>query len=384
MSNQLEKLEKVELSQAAQYQVDLVKQVDKATQEMGQGFTEYGRQCVINAIANLFMVCKNTGINFGALDISTVKVALQNVGFTELNFNAIPSEAYYDIRKVWTKDKTGKTVCTHNVSVKPQGAGNEKLTRRFGLNVKELKSCILVREGDEFTLPGFDGEKMTPFKWTPKSYDKKVIMVVYPLVKTDGTYEYLIATRESIKPNLIAQIRQNNLYTFKTEDGKDVDTAKRDAFYEEVNRAFEEMTVDQILADPKWRKELTPTYTSGGSVEAMILRKMKNNALKNYPREFDSAAMAQAVMDMYEDRDDSLTTKKEVVDVDMVAKVEEELEDKADADALQDFDVNENGEVKGIEPPVHQAKEEPKYAEGNPRVPETEKVKATDSYEEDL
>lgn len=353
MNNQLEK---VTLDKGTSFQVELVNKIDKATQEMGQAFTDYGRQCVINAIANLVTTCKTNDIPFNSIDQTMVKIALQNVGYTELNFAATPAEAYFDLRK------SGQG---YSISIKPQGAGNEKLTRRFGVNVKELRPAWLVREGDEFEYPQYDGINVTPPKWRPKSFDKKVIMVVYPVILNNGSVEYLIATREGIKPNLIAQIRQNNLYTFK-KDKFNVDVEKRDAFYDEVNSTLEDMTVDQILSDPRWIKELTPTYSSGGSREAMVIRKMKNNALKNYPREFSSDIIRQAVSDMYEDRDDSLK-KDNVVDVDMVEKVESEItEPPTGEDAIKDFDVNEDGKVA----PKQEAK-----------VPE---AKSIDSYEEDL
>lgn len=341
----MEEKKELVLSGTQKFQVDIVNLVDKGLEESGAKFTDYGRTCVINAMASFITVCRNNDYDLKKIDQTTLKIALQNVGFTELNFAATPAEAYFDIRK----NDGG-----YSVSIKPQGAGNEKLTRKFGVNLKDLKSAILVREGDNYTLPGFDGEKMTPFKWQPKSLDAKVIMVVYPVVKNDGTLEYLMATRESIKPNLIAQIRQSNLYSFKKiENGKSViDVEKRDQFYEEVNREFEKLTVDQILANEKWRKQLTPTYTSGGSVEAMVIRKMKNNALKNYPREFDNSYEAEAYKDMWEDKDDSLNIQKEkAIDVDVVQKVEKEItEEPKDESAPQDFNVSVDGEIVKEEP----------------------------------
>ena len=349
-------LDKTPVSKGTETRIQLANEVEKGVVEVGQKFTDYGKQCVVNAIANLLSVCKNNSYEFKDLDLAMVKIALTNIGFTELNFAATPAEAYWDIRKA----DNG-----YAVVAKPQGAGNEKLTRRFGVNVKELYSPILVREKDKYTLPGFDGTKMTPFTWQPASYDGKVIMVVYPLKKMDDTMEYLIATREGIKPNLIAQIRQNNLYTFKKKNsqGNDVlDVEKREAFYKEVNDTFENMTVDEILNTPRWLEELTPTYSSGGSKEAMVIRKMKNNALKNYPRDFGNSAIAQAVNDMREDRDDSLFQKEDALEADIVEKVEEEINEqpKASEGAVKDFDV-----------PKEEPKKEEKKKEEKPK-PEPE------------
>lgn len=383
-------LSTVKLNQMQQYQVDVVNEVEKGLQEVGQTFTDYGKQCVINAMAAIIINCKNNKIKPGDIDQTMLKIALTNVGLTELNFNAIPAEAFIDLRKAGgRKDDKGEYHENYSIAIRPQGAGNEKLVRRFGVNVKDLKSPLLIREGDEYELPGFDGEKMTPFTWKPKSLDKKVIMVVYPLLKKDGTYEYLMATRDSIIPNLIAQIRQNNLYSekFKKTNSKGyeyIDTSLRDEFYEKLNKSFEGKTLDEILADPEWKDELSNTYTSGGSKEAMILRKMKNNALKYYPREYNSAAVAEAVKDMFEDKDDSLNEKpKNFVDVDAVQKVEQQLDEDSKEDAIQDFDVEEMDD-KAIPVPENSPipANEPESMPVNNRAPQ--KQVAKDTYEEDF
>ena len=151
------------------FQVALVKQVENSVAEMGKSFTNYGKQCVINALASLVLYCRNNDIKFGTIDQTMVKLALINVGYTELNMAALPSEAYFDIRKltkeVEKEDGQVDRVTYYAISIKPQGAGNEKLTRKYGVNVKELQSALLIREGDEYALPGFDGTKMTPFSF---------------------------------------------------------------------------------------------------------------------------------------------------------------------------------------------------------------------------
>ena len=260
-------------------------------------------------------------------------------------------DTYFELRKSGAKNEKGEAMYT--VAIRPQGAGNEKLLRKYGVGIAEngVKTCWLIREGDDFILPSFDGLEMTPPKWTPKSLDKKVIMVVYPVVKTDGRVEYLFGTREGIKPNLIAQIRQNALYAEEfIIPGKGIDKKKRDEFYERVNREFENLTVDEILNDPEWMKWVNPTYTSGGSKEQMILRKMKNNATKNYPKEYDNVFIADAVKNMFEDQDDSLkedapAVRKLTVD-EKIQKTEEEVNNISDESDVHDFTVDdETGEV---------------------------------------
>lgn len=342
-------------SKVTNLQAQLLNKLEAGTQEMGQAFTPYGKQCVINAIAGFLILCKSKEIELEQIDGTTVMLALQNIGYTELNCAALPSECYFDLRK---STKNGKT--NYSVSIKPQGAGNEKLVRKYGVGVKELLPCWLVREGDKFVLPSFKGLEMSEPEWERKSLDGKVVMVVYPLKTTSGRVEYLMATREGIKPNIIAQIRQNALYAdeFKKEwtgsDGKkhtSIDEKKRDEFYARIDAEFENLTVDQILANQEWMKWVNPTYTSGGSKEAMVIRKMKNNALKNYPKEYDNTYITEAVKNMFEENDESLDEQpaalKQSVE-NTINKVEKEIqeEETPKEDDPQDFDVdNETGEV---------------------------------------
>ena len=311
-----------ELKGSLALQNKLLGELDKAATEMGHGFTEYGKTCMINAIAGLVVYCKNEGVESSEFDSSLLKLAIQNVGYTELNIAAIPSECFLDIRN----GKDGKKT----VKITPQGAGYEKLLRTYGVGVKEVRSPWLVREGDDFVFPSYDGLQVNPPKWTPKSYDKKVIMVVYPIIKTDGSVEYLISTRDGIKANLVAQIR--NAYLYKP---------NKDEIYKKINEDAETKSLDEILSDPYWAKILNPTYISYSSREAMIIRKMKNNATKNYPKEYRDAYMAESIKNMFEDVDESLVAKKDAIDVDPVEKVEHEIaEDTSGEEAVPDFDAD--------------------------------------------
>lgn len=344
-NNNLVQAETKPLTGALKVQSDLMNELNLSSENNGVEFTPYGKKCVLNAIAGLVAMTTAQGIEFNKLNAPLLKMALQNVGYTELNYSAMPAEVYFDLRKVRKDDGSVSYV----PSIKPQGAGNEKLLRKYGVGlVKDtgLKTAWLIREGDDYTLPSFNGLEMTPPTWTPKSFDKKVIMVVYPAQKTDGTVEYLYATREGIKPNIIAQIRQNTLYAFQKFDGKQkvTDEEARNKFYDELNKFAETHSVDELIDNPTYAAYINPTYTSGGSKEQMILRKMKNNALKNYPKEYDSAAQRDAVENMWEDSDDSLKEKPSVAK-DVVAKVEHEISEEPKADAIKDFTVDENGVV---------------------------------------
>lgn len=357
------------VSKGQRYQIDLMNELDKSMKVMDVEFTQYGRKCVVNAIGSLILYCQNNDISLSSINSILLKTQLQNVGLTELNCAGLPSEAYFDFRKT-TVEKTNengevekKTV--YNVSIKPQGAGNEKLVRKYGVGLKKetgLHQAILIHEGDIVTMPQYEGSTITPMKIETKfeNINNKIIGVAYVIEKVDGTEDYLIATREGIKPNIVAQIRQNTLYSFKVSGDKyKVDIKARDEFYAKLDADAEKMNVDELLT--AYKDYVNPTYTSGGSKEAMILRKMKNNALKYYPKEYDNSFIKNAVESMFEEQDESVMEKPKILkEVDVVEKVEQEIaEEPVVENAPIDFEVKD---AEVTEPKVEE-KPQPKKVE---------------------
>ena len=319
------------LSPYQKFQKNEIIGIEQTLKESGCELTPYGKKCAINVIAGVIAFLKEQGKDVKDVNITLLRLSIQNVALTELNYAAIPAEIYFDLR--------GDVL-----TVKPQGAGNEKLTRTYGVDVSSISMPWLIREGDDFTLPSYDGETCVPPKWTRKSLDKKVIAVCYMVKKTDGSTEWLISGREEVAGNLIAQIRQNALYKFnkKDKDGKTifskygkplVDTEARDKFYDSLN----DRKLDDLLSDPNLKEFINPTYTSGGSKESMIIRKMKNNALKLYPKEYDNSLQKEAVASMFEEDDKSIKVNANPDDIiDATAPV---------ADAPKDFEVDDDGVV---------------------------------------
>ena len=364
------KKNEVALSGGLALQNQLLSELDKANQEFGANFTPYGKTCAINCIAGIVSFCKSNSIDIAKIDPTLLRLQVQNVGFTELNYASIPSEIYFDLRKTTIKDKDNQEKEVYTIAIKPQGAGNEKLVRKYGVGLKKgsgLHNAILIREGDEFIMPQFNGMEMTPPIYKPqlKNANNKVIAVVYPAEKEDGSVEYLIATRDSVKANIIAQIRQNTLYAFTEEKEytakngakytkKEVNKEKRDKFYDEINKKAESMTLDEMLADEELLKYINPTYTSGGSKEQMIMRKMKNNALKNYPKEYDNSYITNAVRNMFEENDESVLERKNVVE-----KVEKELDEDLNDDVIEDFTAKEEVVDKVVDEKVDKSDDLP-------------------------
>lgn len=337
-------------------------------EKMDYKYSEYGKKCALNGIVAAQVYLRGVGKEFKDINIPLFILSLHNLAVTELNCATIPSEAFCDMR--------GDVL-----TFKPQGVGNERLVRKFGVGIKPetgLHKCWVIREGDEFTLPQFDGLETVPPKWTPKSLSGKVKMVVYPVEKANGDVEWLMADRASVIQNVVAQCRQNALYAFivKGEDGKPVyrygrqavDTKKRDAYYEIINNLAEQANgdLDKFLSNPEVKQYINPTYTSFGSREAMILRKMQNNALKQYPKDYESSIVAKAISDMNEDLDESLNERNAIDEhEDVIERVEKETERPPQGEKVPDFEVDEStGEI------VDEPKEEPQQAQKPQAKPE--------------
>ena len=321
---------------------------------MNVEYSDYGKKCAVNAIIATQSYLKSNNKSFKDVDVDLYLLTLHSIALTELNCAANPSEAYIELRG-------------NVLAVKPQGAGNERLTRKFGVGIKPktgLHTAWLVREGDEFELPQFNGLDITAPRWKPNplNMSRRVVAVVYPVEKEDGTVEYLIANRDSVKSNVVAQLRQTLLYAFykKNPDGtlmRDrynrpiVDVQKRDEAYAKINSIAEKAaTLDEFLNDPFVAAYLNPTYTSFGSREAMVVRKMKNNALKQYPKDYETSAVAEAMKLLDEDYDDTIDEAPPALrkpeSEDVIAKVEHETKASPSGPKVASFEVDEStGEI---------------------------------------
>ena len=99
-NNNVVKVEPKALTGALKVQSELMNELNVSSENNGVEFTDYGKKCVMNAISGLVTLATSQGIDFKQINGSMLKLALQNVGYTELNYAAMPSEVYFDLRKV--------------------------------------------------------------------------------------------------------------------------------------------------------------------------------------------------------------------------------------------------------------------------------------------
>lgn len=264
--------------------------VSKDFEQNGVKYDEYSKQCAMNAMGAIFQLVQNDDkADMGNLNTSNLREVVAQCASLKLNASAMPREVYFQLRNKQIGGQWCKVV-----EMGIEGDGNDSLLRQFGNNIDTVYPVWLVKEGDDFTYPRRRGIEIEPAEWTPKGLSDKTVRVVYPVKLKDGTIDYLIAEREPVRTNLIAHIRNNLLNeTFGICENRYKATPKQKeqirARKEEVLSAIRECeTLEDIL-----RCEAAKPYISAAwldTPEAMIVRKMRNNAIKKFPKNLNSMA----------------------------------------------------------------------------------------------
>lgn len=332
----------------------------------GMDMDEYSKSCVLNAISSINNTLEVAGIDWNnpQLDQGNVTQILLSVASLKLNSSAHPNEVYFQVRNVKIK-KNGKDEWKKQIEMGIEGDGNDAILSRFGRGIEEVRSHWVVREGDDFSYPSFDGLEMSPPKWTPKGTGK-VVKVVYPIIKKSGAVEFHISEREDVIRNLIAHVNNNLMNeTFgiaesrykATKQQKEQIQAKKD----EIMNRVEELGLDGALADEEIRKHISPAWKDKQSKESMILRKMRNNIVKKIPKDFGNVLSEiqyeNTTNDYKKDVIEEINNNanKEEVDFDMKKEKQEEApEDIAYTDVEEEKQEQEEAEKH----PQEQAEEE--------------------------
>lgn len=264
--------------------------VSRDFEQNGVQYDEYSKQCAMNAMGAIFQLVQNTDkVDMNNLNTSNLREVVAQCASLKLNANAMPREVFFQLR---SKQVGGQWVKMVEMGV--EGDGNDALLRQFGNNVDTVYPVWLVKEGDDFTYPRRRGIEIEPAEWTPKGLSDKTVRVVYPVKLKDGTIEYLIAEREPVRTNLIAHIKNNMLnetfgicadrYKATPKQKEEIKVKKA-----EILSAIRECeTLEDIL-----NCEVAKPYISAAwldTPEAMIIRKMRNNAIKKFPKNLNSMA----------------------------------------------------------------------------------------------
>lgn len=251
---------------------------------------EYSKECAINAVSVINNMLYTAGMRWDdeRLDPSNYQDVIKKVAVQKLNAAASNREVYFQFRNTKIGNDWKKII-----EVGIEGDGNDAILRHFGVDVEKVYPYWAVREGDIFEYPAFNGIDVTPPKWTQKG-GGKVVRVVYPIKLKSGVVDYRIAEREDVVRNLHAHIMNNMMNeTFGICADRFKATPEQKAQIEakksELKAKIKNMPLDELLDFPDIQPWISPSWSELHSREAMILRKMRNNAIKKFPKDFGSA-----------------------------------------------------------------------------------------------
>lgn len=269
--------------------------------------TEYGKICVVNAIAAINEALTAQGLALGHEDVdkSTLTTALLSVATLELNAKAANREVYFIVRNKAVKMPDNSQKWVKQIEMNLEGDAHETLAAKYGRGVKTICPYWVIREHDDFKYPRMKGMEMSPPEWEPKGTGR-VVRVVYPVLMEDDTIVYHIAEREDVTVNLKAHIRNNLMNEtfgicanrFKATEAQlsQIDTKKKELCALLVGK-----DIDEIIATPELHPYISPAWLD--STEAMIIRKMRNNVCKKIPKDFGKNYL---VKDAYEKANDPI------------------------------------------------------------------------------
>lgn len=321
-------------------------------------YSNYQKVCVANAIAKMQELLVKEGLTIKDVDSTNLTNTLQQIAMLQLNTAAVPRECYLILRNI--KAKNGDYLRQFEFGI--EGDGNDAILRAYGVDIEKVHTVWIVREGDEFTYPSFSGLEITPPKWVPKSYTGRVARVVYPVAKTDGTVEYHIAERESVIKNILAHISNNmmnetfgiaeNRFKASKEQLEQIDNKKQ-----ELLNLANGKSLDAIFEIKELQKWISPAWLALHSREDMILRKLRNNAVKKIPKNFQNAFAALEYEKTYDDYDQYRRQPQ----VDPEDKLSDEIDTGANKEPLKATInvMDDAGNVKPTEAEIVDKKESP-------------------------
>lgn len=283
--------------------------IEKQLSGKGLIMDQYSRQCVMTAISAINTVLDSKAISWNdeQLDKSSVNQILLSVASLKLNSSASPREVYFQLRNTPVKTKANGeevTVWKKQIEMGIEGDGNDSILSRFGRGVEKVYPYWIIREGDTFEYPKFKGVECEPPAWE-QTGKGNAVRVVYPVLYTDKTLHFHIAEREDVAKNLIAHINNgmmNETFGFAKDRHKATPDEKKKvaAKKSELLKKASELGLG-ALDDHDLQPWISPAWTEYQSRESMIVRKMRNNAIKKIPKDFGNAFVEMVYADTMDD-----------------------------------------------------------------------------------
>lgn len=294
---------------------ELTNMVSTDYHECGIEISPYSKTCAMAAMTNIYQLVKSSGVDIKSIDTSNLREIVGQCASLKLNANAVPRECYFQLRK----KKVGSSY-VQVVEMGIEGDGNDAILRNFGENVDTVYPVWIVHEGDLFTYPKYRGVEIVPPEWEQTGQSDKADKVVYPVKLKDGTVQYLISERQSVKTNLFAHVRNNlmnecfgiaeNRYKASDEQLSEIKRRKEEIF-DDLRKCE---TVEEMLECQSARPFISAAWLD--TPESMIVRKMRNNAIKKFKKNYDAMA-SRAVLQMdetYQQTQQEIETNENSVD----------------------------------------------------------------------
>ena len=315
---------------------ELTNMVSQDYADCGIEIDEYSKKCAMSAMTNIYQLVKTSGVDIKTMDTSNLREIVGQCASLKLNANAVPRECYFQLRK----KKIGNNY-VQTVEMGIEGDGNDAILRQFGENVDTVYPVWIVKEGDKFTYPKHRGIEIVPPEWEQVGASEKVDKVVYPVKLTDGTFQYLIAERQSVKVNLFAHVRNNlmnetfgiceNRYKASEKQLAEI-KERKEVIFEALRKCT---TVEEMLDCAEARPYISAAWLD--TPESMIVRKMRNNAIKKFKKNYDT--MAQRSMLQVDETYQQV--QEEIADnansVEFIEQTEEVIDEPKDEGQLPEF-----------------------------------------------
>lgn len=268
---------------------ELTNMITQDYADCGLEIDDYSKKCAMSAMTNIYQLVKTSGVDIKTMNTSNLREIVGQCASLKLNANAVPRECYFQLRK----KKIGNNY-VQTVEMGIEGDGNDAILRQWGENVDTVYPVWIVKEGDKFTYPKHKGIEVVPPEWEQMGQSEKVDKVVYPVKLKDGTVQYLIAERQSVKINLFAHVRNNLMNeTFGICESRYKATDKQlEEIKERKDIIFDALrkcdTVEDMLKCEEARPYISAAWLD--TPESMIVRKMRNNAIKKFKKNYDPMA----------------------------------------------------------------------------------------------
>lgn len=272
-------------------------------------FDNYQKDIVVNTVRKI----GEMGYDIYSYDQNNVADILYQTAFLRLNPSATPRHCYFINRDIY---EGGRKVGS-KLEMGIEGEGNDEILRKFGVGIKRdqnneavgIHKVWIVREGDEFEEGYFSGISYTPPTWRPKKpvvgqKKGKVIKVVYPIERTNGEVDFWSADRDDLQPILLKHIEQN-LMSYRKADKEG---------FQKLMKELRQLSFDDLIdkhqdTEIKFKNygkdysvRLIQDSYVGSTGEAMIIRKLRNVAIRNFPKNFDTTVIETLYRDTFEEK----------------------------------------------------------------------------------